>query len=112
MQTNSFSRELVYLSYRPVREFTFLELWDLIYKVTQSNTDFNINDPIVSNTSIVRPLIGGVRRNLTHEYVFKRSLLNISNSDNLCFPCSLGVALVYSVRGNVRSGIWQKNGMQ
>ena len=83
-------------------------MWDLIYKVTQSNADFNISEPISINASIVRPLIGGVRKKLTHEYVFKRSILNISNSDNLCFPRSLAVALAYSVRGIVRNGILQK----
>jgi len=41
---------------------------------------------------------------LTHGDVAKRSIVEINNSDNLCFPRALVVAQTYSERGNIRTG--------
>ena len=43
-----------------------------------------------------------VSKPLTHEDVAKRSILEITNSDNLCFPRSLVAARVHCERGNLR----------
>ncbi|XP_025073179.1 ribosomal biogenesis protein LAS1L-like [Pogonomyrmex barbatus] len=45
-----------------------------------------------------------VSNKLTREDVAKRSILTISNLDNLCFPCSLIITQIYHERGTLRAG--------
>jgi len=47
---------------------------------------------------------GSSRRKLTHDNVAKRSILTITNTDNLCLPRSLVTARAYAERGEIRSG--------
>ncbi|KAL6257807.1 hypothetical protein P5V15_011394 [Pogonomyrmex californicus] len=47
---------------------------------------------------------GRVSNKLTPKDVAKRSILTISNSDNLCFPRSLIAAQIYHERGMLRAG--------
>ena len=47
---------------------------------------------------------GRMSNQLTREDVAKRSILEIANEDNLCFPRSLVAAKVHCERGNLRTG--------
>ncbi|XP_011639247.1 ubiquitin carboxyl-terminal hydrolase 34-like [Pogonomyrmex barbatus] len=79
------------LSFRPACDLTREDIWRLVSSVAQSAggldiaRDFNVR---VFNVAIPRDR-GCVSNKLTREDVVKRSILTISNSDNLCFPPAL-----------------------
>lgn len=103
----------VWLSFRPARDYVFEDIWQLISSVAQSSESFDLNDECSIKTCIVKGVEGrGRRKGLTHESVAKRSILTISNNDNLCLPRSLAAALVYAERGEIRTGAlhtkWQR----
>ncbi|XP_036150650.1 uncharacterized protein LOC118648443, partial [Monomorium pharaonis] len=101
----------VWLSYRYVRDFRNIDLWELVSRVAQSASDFHINDSCTLTTCIIRRVNGGSRRKLTLDNVAKRSILSITNSDNLCLPRSLVAARAYVERGEIRSGELHKHWM-
>ena len=94
------------LSFRSIDSFNEEDLWDVIYRVVQSNTDFSINETLIVSVALVRPPVGrGKSSNkLIHENVRKQSILQIHNADGLCFPRSLVAAIAHCLRGQDRSG--------
>jgi len=93
------------LSFRPVRDLTHEDIWRLVNSLTQSSggldiaQNFNIR---VFNVAALRGC-GGISNKLTRENVAKRSILTITNTDNLCFPRSLVAAQIYHERGTLRT---------
>ncbi|XP_011706154.1 PREDICTED: uncharacterized protein LOC105461350 [Wasmannia auropunctata] len=101
---DAFAHGPVWLSYRYVRDLQYIDLWELVNRAAQSATDFCINDSCTLTCCIIRHMSGGSRRKLTHDNVAKRSILTITNTDNLCLPRSLVAARAYVERGEIRSG--------
>jgi len=94
------------LSFRPARDLTPEDIWGLVSSVAQSAGGIDIaKNFIVRVFNVAAPAgRGGVSNRLTREDVAKRSILQINNTDNLCFPRSIVAARVYCERGNVRTG--------
>ncbi|EGI60174.1 hypothetical protein G5I_11648 [Acromyrmex echinatior] len=82
------------LSLHPVRDFTSEDIWGLVSSVAQSVGRIDIAENFdVRIFNIAVPVGRGRKLNsLMHEDVAKRSILQLNNSDNLCFPRSLIVA--------------------
>lgn len=110
--TDSLPQGPAWLSFRPVRDCTFDDVWQLITSVAQSAASLNIIENFEIKTCIVKGVEGSGRKGLTHEDVAKKSILTIRNNDNLCLPRSLVTAKVYAERGEIRTGTlhttWQK----
>ena len=96
-----------WISFRCVSDLSAYDLWDKLESVAQSADNFEIDDKLLVSCSIVSVPVGLGRVALTHESVFKRSILTIRNDDNLCLPRSLVVAYVHAIRGQIRSGTVQ-----
>lgn len=94
----------VWLSFRPVRDYTFVDVWQLITNIAQSATSLNIDDSFNIKVCVVKGVEGSGRKSLTHEDIAKKSILTIRNADNLCLPRSLVTARAYAERGEIRSG--------
>ena len=94
------------LSFRPVRDLTCEDIWGLVSSVAQSNGGIDIAASFIIQVYNVAVPVGRgrVSNPLTREDVAKRSILEITNSDNLCFPRSLVAARVHCERGNLREG--------
>ncbi|KYN27565.1 hypothetical protein ALC57_03024 [Trachymyrmex cornetzi] len=94
------------LSFRPVRDLTSEDIWRLVSSVAQSAGGLDIAEIFdVSVFNVAAPAGRGGRANrLTREDVAKRSILQLNNSDNLCFPRFLVVARAHCERGNLRMG--------
>ena len=76
--------------------------------LVQSADNFEIDDTLLVSCSVVSVPVGYGRVALTHEGVFKRSILNIRNDDNLCLPRSLVVVYAHAIPGQIRSGALQQ----
>ncbi|XP_025155139.1 uncharacterized protein LOC112588681 [Harpegnathos saltator] len=94
------------LSFRPARDLSYGDIWNLVSSLVQSAGGHDILEHFTVNVfNVTLPSGQGAKPNkLTHEGVAKRSILIINNIDNLCFPRSLVAAMIYSERGNVRTG--------
>ncbi|XP_043268101.1 uncharacterized protein [Venturia canescens] len=110
--SDSLPQGSAWLSFRPVRDCTFADIWDLITSIAQSAASLDIIEKFEIKTCIVKGVEGSGRKGLTHEDVAKKSILTIRNNDNLCLPRSLVTALAYAERGEIRTGAlhtkWQK----
>lgn len=102
--SSSLTHGPVWLSFRPVRDYTFDDLWQLITSVAQSAASMNIDDSCNIKVCIVKGVEGRGRKGLTYEGVAKKSILTIRNDDRLCLPRSLAAALVHAERGEIRTG--------
>ena len=78
-----------WISFRCVSDLSVYDLWDKLASVAQSTDNFEIGDTLLVSCSIVSVPVGSGRVALTHESVFKRSILTIRNDNNLCLPRSL-----------------------
>ena len=96
-----------WISFRRVSDLSAYDLWDKLASVAQNTNNFEIDDTLLVSCSIVSVPVGRGRVALTHEGVFKRSILTIRNDDHLCLPRSLVVAYVHTIRGKIRSGTLQ-----
>ena len=96
-----------WISSRRVSDLSAYDLRDKLESVAQSADNFEIDDILLVSCSTVSLPAGRGRVALTHESVFKRSILTIRNDDNLCLPRSLVVAYVHTIRGQIRSGTLQ-----
>ncbi|XP_024942379.1 uncharacterized protein LOC112494582, partial [Cephus cinctus] len=104
IKSDSFACGAAWLSYRLARDFLENDVWGVISSVAQSAQTFQIDRSFVIESCIVEVPRGTGRVQLAHEFVKKHSILAIINTDNLCLPRSLAVAMVYAERGEVRSG--------
>lgn len=95
--------------FRPkhARDYTSNDLWNIIKGISQSTGGLSTTDNIVITVAIVNGVQGSGRVRLSFENIFKRSILTITNDDNLCLPRSLVVAKVYAERGEIRTGALQ-----
>ena len=84
------------LSFRPVANFNYADLWNLISSISQSNEILGIGEALVLQVCYVEMPVGagGIKLN----DVKKRSIVVINNNDNLCLPRALAVGLVYVAR--------------
>ena len=102
----------IWMSFRPIGQFDKEEMWELLDRVIQSNESFQIDDTLKLSVAFIQIPRGSGRVMLTHEDVNKKSILRISNRDNLCFPRSVVTGLAYAARGQTRSGelhdYWEK----
>ncbi|KYN16237.1 hypothetical protein ALC57_11507, partial [Trachymyrmex cornetzi] len=90
------------LSFRPARDLTHEDIWGLVSSLAQSAGGIDIAENFTVRVFRVALPTGRGRQfnRLTHEDVAKRSILQIINSDNLCFPRSLVAARVHYDRGH------------
>ncbi|KYN19310.1 hypothetical protein ALC57_08361, partial [Trachymyrmex cornetzi] len=88
------------------RDLTHEDIWGLVSSLAQSAGGIDIAENFtVCVFRVALPTGRGRQSNrLTHEDVAKRSILQIVNSDNLCFPRSLVAARVHYDRGQLRVG--------
>jgi hypothetical protein len=91
---------ILWLSFRPVRNLTYEDIWKLVSSVAQSASGIDIAESFIIR---VCRGTGGTRRGVEsfNEDVAKRSILEIGNSDNLCFPRSLVAARVHYKRSRI-----------
>lgn len=89
------------------RDYTPNDLWSVIKGISQSTGGLSTSDTIIITVAIVTGVEGSGRKRLTYEDIFKRSILTITNDDNLCLPRSLVVAKLYAERGEIRVGSLQ-----
>lgn len=108
---DALARGPVWMSYRYVRDFQYIDLWELVSRAAQSATDFCINDSCTLTSCVIRRVNGGSRRKLTYDNVSKRSILTITNADNLCLPRSLVTARAHAERGEIRTGEMHRHWM-
>ncbi|EFN86087.1 hypothetical protein EAI_07632 [Harpegnathos saltator] len=94
------------LSFRPARGLSHGDIWNLVSSLVQNAGGHDILEHFTVDVfSVALPSGQSAKANkLTHEEVVKCSILIIINTDNLCFLRSLVVAMIYSERGNVRTG--------
>lgn len=104
--SDSLTRGPAGLSFRPVRDLTYEDIWDLVSSIAQSARGIDIAETFTNQLfNVAVPMGRGRMSNqLTQEDVAKRSMLEIINDDNLCFPRSLVAAKVHCERGNLRTG--------
>lgn len=96
----------VWLSFRSLGTFNPSDISDLLFKVSQSNSDFNVNEPFILDYAVVKGTQGGRDRNkLSLDSARKKSVLTINNiDDDLCLPRALAALKVYLDRGELRQG--------
>ena len=92
------------LSFRPVRDLTHEDIWGLVSALAQSAGGLDIAEQFNIHIFNIAVPSGRGRIALTRENIAKRSIVEINNFDNLCFPRSLVVAQIYCERGNIREG--------
>lgn len=101
----SFNEGSAWLSFRPVRDSHYSDLWKLVSSVTQSAAEFEIDKVFTVTVHIVRVPTGrGRALPMTHAGVMKKSIVRIVNTDGLCLPRALVVAEAHAERGSNRSG--------
>ena len=98
------------LSFRPARDLTHEDIWQLVSSLAQSAGGFDIAENFTVRVFKVSVPAGRGRQSnrLTREDIAKRSILQINNTDNLCFPRSIVVARTYQERGQLRTGELQE----
>ena len=76
----------------------------IIYRATQSNNDFNVNDILKLSYTILR----GVRKRgltlLLFDNTKRRSILSIKNKDSLCLPRAIVISKDYVLCDKIRTG--------
>lgn len=93
------------ISFRPVRDLTYENIWGLVSALAQSSGGLDVAQSFNIRVFKITPPMGRGRNvNSARDLVAKRSILTISNSDNLCLPRALVSALVFNERGNLRTG--------
>ena len=98
------------LSFRPARDLTHEDIWQLVSSLAQSAGGFDIAENFTVRVFKVSvPASRGRQSNrLTREDIAKRSILQINNTDNLCFPRSIVVARTYQEREQLHTGELQE----
>ena len=99
LSSERFVHDPAWVSFRRVSDLSVYDLWDKLASVAQSADNFEIDESLLVSCSFVSVPVGRGRVALTHESVFKRSILTIRNDDNLCLPRSLVAAYVHAIRG-------------
>lgn len=89
------------ISFRPTRDLSYEDMWRLVSLLAQSADGFDITDQFNIRVYNVSMLSGHGRVMLICGDVAKHSIVEINNSDNLCFPQAFVVAQSYSERGNI-----------
>ena len=91
-----FSRGSGGLSFRPIANFNYVDLWNLISSISQSNEILGIGEALVLQVCYIELPVGagGIQLN----EVRKKSILVINNNNNLCLPRVLAAGLVYEAR--------------
>ncbi|KAL7292714.1 hypothetical protein TKK_0013837 [Trichogramma kaykai] len=107
--SDSLTNGSLWLSFRPVRDFTAEDLWEVFFNAAQSNENFSTENILTISCDIVKNLDGRGRVRLSCKDINKKSILTIRNDDNLCLPRSLVCAFAYVVRGDQRSGSLHDN---
>ncbi|KYN21601.1 hypothetical protein ALC57_06024, partial [Trachymyrmex cornetzi] len=92
------------LSFRPARDLTHKDIWGLVNSLVHSAGGIDIAENFTVRVFRVSLPAGRGRQSnrLTREDVAKRSILQIANCDNLCFPRLLVAARVHYDRGQLR----------
>ena len=98
----NFARGPAGISFRPWRELSHEAIWDLVSSLAQSTGCFDVANTFQIRVFKITPPAGRGRN--VRDVLEKRSIVTISNKDNLCFPRALAVALTYNERGNIRTG--------
>lgn len=81
------------LSYRFLRYLTVDDIWNLIFKITQSRTEFKIDETFhIKICAVEIPRGLGRNKKSTLNRKNMRSIIQISGDDNFCFPKALLVA--------------------
>ena len=90
-----FSRGMSGLSFRPVANFNYADLWNLIGSISQSNEILGIGEGLVLQMCYIEMPVGAGRYASKLNDVQKSSITVINNNDNLCLPLALAVGMVY-----------------
>lgn len=78
------------LSYRFLRYLTVDDIWNLIFKITQSRTEFKIDETFhIKICAVEIPRGLGRNKKSTLNRKNMRSIIQIRGNDNFCFPKAL-----------------------
>ena len=94
IRSDRFARGPGGLSFRPIENFSYLDLWNLISSISQSNAVLGVDDTLALQIYYVEMPVGAGRakRPLGIGAARKRSIVTIQNEDALCLPRALVVA--------------------
>ena len=98
----------LWMSFRPIKDFNYENIWELLFNAVQSPNDFTISNQLSINSAVVKGTTGRGRMRLTEDTVNKKSILRIKNDDSLCLLRVLAAAYAYAVRGQIRTGKLQE----
>lgn len=85
------------LSYRFLRNLTVDNIWDLIFKITQSRTEFKIDEKFnIKICSIEMPYGSGRNKKATMNEHRMRGIVVIKGNDNMCFPKAVITSIAHT----------------
>ena len=97
--SKEFSRGEGWIRFRPVNEINYEDVWDIISSIYQSNSSgFNTESFCLGVTSVQLPSgqgRGSKYNTFKEECGMRRGIITIKNSDNLCLPRALIVAIAH-----------------
>ncbi|KAJ8911928.1 hypothetical protein NQ315_016269 [Exocentrus adspersus] len=99
--SNDMARTPGWISFRPVKNVTYEDVWRVISSVYQSNSKgLNTSTFCLSVTSVKMPAGRGNKRGRDYntfqeESLARRGVITITNNDNKCLPRALVVAKAY-----------------
>lgn len=100
-ESEGFSRGAAHLSFRKASKITFEDVWNLLGKIYQSNSEGFHCDTFRMTMTQVKPYRGTGRvRNYTtfeEESANRRGIISISNKDSLCLVRALVIAIAYAM---------------
>ncbi|XP_057322371.1 uncharacterized protein LOC130676747 [Microplitis mediator] len=104
INSDKFTSGPVWSRFKQANAYTPDDLGLLLSNVAQSAGTITTDDQLVITVSTVDGIEGTGRKLLTHQYIYKKSIIPINNNDNLCLPRSLVVGRAYVERGEIRTG--------
>ena len=94
IRSDRFTRRPGGLSFRPIENFSYFDLWNLISSISQSNAVLSIDDALALQIYYVDMPVGAERAKqaLNIGNIRKRSIVTIQNKGTLGLPRALVVA--------------------
>ena len=87
VNSDHFGKEAGGLSLRPIKDFSVKNIIEFVSEITQSNKNFVLDQSFNFEATYVDVPTGkGQRKRVTVNAATRRSMVSITNSDNLCLP--------------------------
>ena len=110
IRCNNFTRGSAGLSFRPASDLTYESIWDVIHKIYQSNESFVLAESFLLSVTRVNNICGKGRNKKSDsiEILSKKSIISITNSDDLCLFRALVVGEYYLKKSQIDKIIFRK----